>query len=135
MKSDTQTSVIEVSPKGLFEFLAAPENLPKWAVKFCHTIRPKDKKWWSVQGCMGEIPIRYEADRNSGVIDYHVSTPNGEVVIPTRVVPVGTGAAYIFTQFQPPDMPDETFRGQVESLKEELRILKRLMELGQRSRG
>jgi hypothetical protein len=117
MKSDTQTLVVDASPRGLFEFLAAPENLPKWAVKFCHSIRPQDKEWWCVQGCLGEIPMRYVVDRDSGVIDYHVSTPAGEAVIPTRVVPVGAGAAYIFTQFQPPDMPDEAFRGQVQSLK------------------
>ena len=120
---------------GLFEFLAVPENLPKWAIKFCHTIRPRDKGWWTVQGCMGEIPLRYVVDRDSGVIDYHVFTPAGEAVIPTRVVPVGTRAAYIFTQFQPPDMPDDAFRGQVQSLKDELQILKRLMESGQSRTG
>ncbi len=135
MKSDTQTLVVDASPKRLFEFLAEPENLPKWAVKFCHTIRPKDNEWWCVQGCMGEIPLRYVVDRDSGVIDYHVFTPAGESVIPTRVVPAGAGSAYIFTQFQAPDMPEEAFRGQVESLKEELKILKRLMESGQRSTG
>lgn len=128
MKSDTQTLVVDASPQDLFEFLSAPENLPKWAVKFCHSIHRKDREWWRVQGCMGEIPLRYSVDRALGVIDYHISTPDGEAVIPTRVVSLGTGAAYVFTQFKPPGLPDDAFRGQVESLKEELQILKRLVE-------
>lgn len=135
MKSDTQTLVVDASPKDLFEFLSLPENLPKWAVKFCHSIDRKDKDWWRVQGCMGEIPLRYAVDRASGVIDYHVSTPDGEAVIPTRVVPLGAGAAYVFTQFQLPGLPDDAFQGQVESLKEELQILKRLVESRRERKG
>ena len=128
MKTDTQTLVVQASPKDLFEFLAAPENLPKWAVKFCHAIRRRDERWWLVEGCMGELPVRYVSDPASGIIDSHLSTPDGEAVVPTRVVPVGKGAAYVFTQFQSPGMPDQVFQGQVESLKEELRVLEGLFE-------
>ncbi|MBI3857995.1 MAG: hypothetical protein HY293_20135 [Planctomycetes bacterium] len=135
MNSDSQTLVVNAPPGELFEFLAAPENLPKWAVKFCHSIHPRDRGGWCVQGCMGEVLLRYAVDRASGVIDYHVATPGGEALIPTRVIPLGAGAAYLFTQFQPPGLPDEAFREQVASLKEEFRILKRLMESGRRNPG
>jgi hypothetical protein len=128
MRVDTQTLVVDVPKETLFEFLANPENLPRWAVKFCHTIRPKDKATWWVRGCLGEIPIRYSTDSRSGVIDYHVAGPAGEGVIPTRVVPVGPRSAYVFTQAQPPGMTDESFHEQVENLKEELKVLKELME-------
>ena len=77
---------------------------------------------------MGELPVRYVSDPASGIIDFHLSTPDGEAVVPTRVVPVGKGAAYVFTQFQSPGMPDQVFQGQVESLKEELRVLEGLFE-------
>jgi len=125
---DTQTIVIQTTPDQLFDFLAMPENLPKWAVRFCHSIRPMDKGWWVVKGCMGEIPVRYASDRRSRIIDYHVRTPGGEAVIPTRVVPAGARAAYIFTQFQPEGMPDGAFQEQVDSLKDELKVLKSLVE-------
>jgi hypothetical protein len=46
MKSDTQILVVDASQKDLFSFLAVPENLPKWAVKFCHTFRPRNEEWW-----------------------------------------------------------------------------------------
>jgi hypothetical protein len=128
MRSDTQTLIVDTPKEVLFDFLATPENLPKWAVKFCHAIRPRDKTSWWVQGCMGEIPIRFSTDPVSGVIDYHMPAPTGEGVIPSRVVPVGNRSAYVFTQFQPPGMADDAFQEQVEALKEELQVLKRLME-------
>src|SRR5205823_4635688 len=41
---------------------------------------------------------------------------------------LGDGAAYVFTQFQTPGMPDDVFTGQVHALREELLILKALLE-------
>ena len=41
-------------------------------------------------------------------------------VFPTRVVELADGlTAYSFTMFQAPEMPDELFEGQYESLKRE----------------
>ena len=133
MKSDTQTVVLDTSRDQLFDFLASPENLPKWAVKFCHSIRKKERDWWLVTGCLGEVPVRYESDRRTGVIDFHIATPHGKAVVPSRVVPAGRGAAYVFTQFQAEWMPDPAFLEQVESLKEELLVLKGLLETKERS--
>ena len=39
LRSDTQAVSIDGHAEQVFDFLADPTNLPKWAVGFCHSIR------------------------------------------------------------------------------------------------
>ena len=39
MRHDTQSVEIDVPPKDAFEFVAQPENLPRWAAGFAKAIR------------------------------------------------------------------------------------------------
>jgi hypothetical protein len=54
--------------------------------------------------------------------------PDVEGVANSRVLPNDEGSEYIFTQFQAPDMPNDVFHGQIESLKQELVLIKQLVE-------
>src|SRR5206468_1543782 len=73
--------------------------------------------------------VRYRTDEALGVIDFHLSpAPGVEALAASRVLPNGDGAAYVFTQFQTPGMPDDVFTGQVHALREALVILKALLE-------
>jgi hypothetical protein len=47
----------------------------------------------------------------------------------SRVLPRGTGSEYVFTQFQPPGMPDEVFAKNVQAVTHELTVLKALLEV------
>jgi hypothetical protein len=126
-RSDTQAIEIEAGPADLFDFLADPENLPRWAVGFCRGIR-RDGGQWLVMTAEGEVGIRYVTDRQLGVIDFYISpAPGVELAAYSRVLPNGDGAEYVFTQFQSPGMPDGVFAGQVAALTEELRILQGLI--------
>jgi hypothetical protein len=49
--------------------------------------------------------------------------PGVEAVAYSRLLPNNTGAEYIFTQFQSPDMPDDVFADQRNALAEELALL------------
>lgn len=129
-RSDTQAVTVHASAEQLFDFLANPENLPKWAVGFCHAIRRDDADdgCWVIRTAQGEVGIRYVTDRRLGVIDFHISpAPGVEAAAFSRVLPNGTGSEYVFTQVQSPGMPDEVFDGQVAALGEELRILQALV--------
>jgi len=127
MRSDTQSVTIEAHAGHVFEFLADPENLPRWAVGFCRSIR-RDGERWIAQTTQGDVGIRYITDRTLGVIDFCISpAPGVEGVAHSRVVPNGAGAEYVFTQFQAPGMPDHVFEANVAALKEELVVLKALM--------
>lgn len=127
MRSDTQSVEIPADPRHVFAFLAAPENLPRWAVGFCRSIR-KDGERWMVETAQGDVEIRYVTDRGSGVIDFRiVPAPGVEITAHSRVIPNGEGTEYVFTQFQAPGMADHVFEANVAALKEELVVLRALM--------
>lgn len=127
MRSNTEHVTINASPGHLFEFLADPNNLPKWAVGFCRAIR-RDGDRWCVQTSQGEVMVRYVTHPDLGVVDFYICpAPGIEMAAFSRVVPNGDGAEYVFTQFQAPGMPDDVFEAQVSALKEELVVLRALM--------
>jgi hypothetical protein len=130
MRTDTQTIFIETSYRDAFPFIAAPENLPRWAAGFAREIRPQGEGW-VVTTPQGEIEMRYQTDSSSGVVDYHMKPAAGvEVIAHSRLIPIGEGVLYVFTQVQPLGMPDQVFDGQVRTLARELRLLKSLLEVG-----
>jgi hypothetical protein len=127
MRSDTQSITLDVRAARAFEFLADPENLPRWAVGFARSIR-RDNASWIVTTAAGEMVIRYETDAERGIVDFHfTAAPGLEAVAYSRVLPNGDGAEYVFTQFQPPGMPDAMFEGQVRALSEEFVVLRSLL--------
>ena len=133
-RTDTRTVTLAASPHDVFDFVANPENLPRWAVGFCHSIRRDEESAdrWIVATGHGEITVRYATDRALGVVDFHLSpAPGVETVAYSRVIPNADGAEYIFTQLQAPGMPDDVFDAQVDALREELVVLQALV----RARG
>jgi uncharacterized membrane protein len=127
--SATEAVSIDAPADRVFEFLAAPENLPRWAVGFARAIRPAaNGNRWIVTTGQGEVEVHYVTDRALGVIDFHISpAPGVEAVAFSRVVPNGGGAEYVFTQFQTPGMSDDVFERQVHTLVKELQILRELI--------
>ncbi|MEW6681904.1 MAG: SRPBCC family protein [Nitrospirota bacterium] len=128
MNAHTQTITINTAPKVVFDFVANPENLPKWAVVFCRGLRHEESRW-IVTTPEGDMVIRYESDAKTGAIDMYVTvSPSVESPAFSRVLANGEGSEYVFTFFQPPGLPDEEFRNQTEALKKELGVLKGLLE-------
>jgi hypothetical protein len=130
-RADTRTVTIDARVNHVFEFVADPENLPRWAVGFCRAIRREGAApdRWIVTTGRGDVLVRFATDPALGVVDFHMSpAPGIEVAAFSRVVPNGTGAEYIFTQFQSPGMPDDVFEHQVRALVEELHVLRALIQ-------
>lgn len=129
MRADTRSISIQAAPEKVEEFLANPQNLPRWAVGFAKSIRSVNGKWL-VTTAAGDMGIRIEADSSSGVIDYFMSPASGvEMVARSRVVPNGSGSEYSFTQFQAPNMPDDIFDKNVRAVEHELTVLRALLEV------
>jgi hypothetical protein len=127
MRADTQAVTLDAPPTTVFEFLADPENLPRWAVGFAHAVR-RDGDMWRVRTAQGEVGLRLAADSAGGTIDFHiVAGPGVEVVAYSRVIPAPEGAVYVFTQLQEAGMPDAVFDGQVRALRDELVVLQAIM--------
>lgn len=129
MRTSTHSITIAARPEDVFAFVADPEKLPTWAIGFAKGIRRENGGWLVRTGSGQELPIRVDADTERGTVDYHMSlAPGVEVPATTRVVPNGDGAEYVFTMFQPPELPAEVFEAQIAELARELVVLKAHVE-------
>src|SRR5262245_16566968 len=100
MRSDTRSVTIQAPRKKVVEFVADPQNLPRWAVGFAKSVRNEADRWFVATGS-GEIGIRIEADRPTGVVDFFMApAPGVEVCAASRVLQNATGSEFVFTQFQ-----------------------------------
>ena len=120
MINRTVTAVLDASRDAVFDYLSRLENLPEWATDFARELKYVDGKAKVVNG-LGEFHVVIDADPKSGVIDMYAGPSEHELALfPTRVVPLGEArSAYSFTMFKAPEMPDELFESQYESLRRE----------------
>jgi hypothetical protein len=129
MRADTKTISIDADPGKVFRFLVDPAHLPRWALGFAKAVR-RDGDRWVVTTGTGDVALRVSADPASGVVDFVMTpAPGVEVAAASRVLPRGEGAEYVFTQVQPPGMPDEVFARSAAAVAHELTVLKALLEL------
>jgi hypothetical protein len=126
MISRTVTAVLDAPKEDVFTYLAEIENLPDWATDFAQELKYEDGKAKLVNG-LGEFFFAIEADPKSGVIDMYAGPSEDELgLFPTRVVELPGGrSAYSFTMFKTPEMPDELFESQYESLRREFDNIRR----------
>src|ERR1044071_859092 len=120
MSPRTVTAVLSSPRDAVFDYLSRIESLPEWANEFAHELKYVDGKAKVVNG-LGEFHVVIDADPKSGVIDMYAGPSEHELALfPTRVVPLGEArSAYSFTMFKAPEMPDELFESQYESLRRE----------------
>jgi hypothetical protein len=124
MTANTQTIRLDVAVDRAFEFIADPGNLPRWAAGFARSVTI------GVESCIvhtanGDVRLELVTNREAGLIDFHMQPAGGPKVIAySRVIPIGEGSEFIFTQVQPAGMPDDVFAGQIHALTEELQILR-----------
>ena len=132
MRNATLTTVLDASPRAVFEYMAEIENLPEWATEFARELR-RDGEDYKVVNGLGEFYFTIEAEPATGVIDMYAGpTKEAMAMFPTRAVALPDGrTAYSFTMFQGPGMPDELFEAQHASLRREFANIERL--LGPRS--
>jgi hypothetical protein len=128
MRSKTVTAVLDADHTSVFDYLSDIELLPEWATEFARELR-RDGDDYKVVNGLGEFYFAIEADARTGVIDMFAGpTRQSMALFPTRVVSLPDGrTAYSFTMFQAPDMPDELFEAQHESLQREFANIERAL--------
>jgi hypothetical protein len=120
MRSETVTTIIPAPQPAVFEYMSDIEKLPEWATEFARELK-RDGEDYKVVNGLGEFYFEIKADPGTGVIDMFVGPSKEQMAIfPTRVVALPDGSTAVsFTMFQSPDMPDELFDSQHQSLKRE----------------
>ena len=120
MRSETVTTVLPAPQSEVFQFMSDIENLPRWANEFARELKREGEDYKVVNG-LGEFYFQISADRQTGVIDMFAGPAKDQMAIfPTRAIALPDGrTAFSFTMFQAPDLPDELFESQYQSLKRE----------------
>ena len=128
---DVQSIGIGKSLVHVFDFIAAPVNLPLWA----HAFKRADPKSAELVTTNGAVLVDLETitDESRGTIDWRMTFPDGSVgVAYSRVTPDGGDrSVYSFVLMAPP-VPLEALEGalsaQIAVLAQELQTLKARLE-------
>lgn len=120
MRCQTVTTVLPAPRDAVFKYMSDIEKLPEWATEFARELRHEGKDYKVVNG-LGEFYFEIRSDTQTGVIDMFAGPSKDRMaVFPTRAVALSDGqTAYSFTMFQGPEMSDELFDAQHQSLKRE----------------
>ena len=128
---DVQSIGIEAARDRVFEFVAEPSNLPKWANAF----KSADKHSARLQTPQGTatIALGTDASRDAGTVDWTMTFPDGSVATAyTRVTPDGENRAVFSFVLMAPPVPLEAVEGALNAqrkiLAEELVRLKTILE-------
>ena len=128
LNSRTITCSINKPPATVFEFASNPENLPKWVLSFCMSVR-KSGDEWQMETPTGWVGIRFVAVNDYGVLNHVVTLPDGQSILnPVRVVANDIGSEVMFTLFQLPSMSDEQFSKDAGMVEADLQTLKAVLE-------
>ncbi len=129
---DVQSIGINADPKKVFDFIAAPGNVPKWALGFSE-VDGETALMETPKGKM-KIGMKMYADKTLGTVDTIMTMPDGSVGKAfSRVVENngGKSAIFSFILMAPPVRLEEvegTLEQQKLQLAEELQVLKSILE-------
>ena len=128
MSAALAATVLDASPRAVFDYLADIENLPEWATEFARELRREGEDYKVVNG-LGELYFTIEAEPATGVIDMFAGpTKEAMAMFPTRAAALPDGrSAYTFTMFQAPGVSYELFDAQHASLRREFANIERLL--------
>jgi hypothetical protein len=116
----------------VYEFLADPMNITRWASVPESSMEPMGGTDWLVELPSGKTVIRFTARNNFGILDYQIFQPGEEptFTIPVRLVRNREGTDLQLTIFRREGMTDEEFRSEAEWTESDLQRLKTLLEGG-----
>jgi hypothetical protein len=113
----------------VYDFAADPLNLPRWAAGLAGSRVEREGERWFTDSPMGRVTFMFAPHNDFGVLDHDVTLPTGETVYnPMRVIGDGDGCEVVFTLRQRPDMSDEEFQRDADSVAQDLATLRTLVE-------
>lgn len=121
----TQTISINAPYDKAFDYLANPLTQKEWAINFMKDVQKTDNGFIAVTP-FGEMELELDTDKQTGIINIILN--RGEPIA-TRLIKNEEGCEFLFTLFQPNEMPDAAWKKEtVPGLMEELEQLKSILE-------
>ncbi len=128
MKSKTMSTFIKSDPKTVYDFVSNLENLPRWASSTFPAIEEVNGEW-VVDTPNGRNKVMITERNNFGILDHHVKLTSGvEVYVPMRVIKNGDDSEVLLTVFQAPEMTDDGYAKDIQTVEKDLNHLKTLIE-------
>lgn len=129
---DVQSIGINAHPDKVFQFIAEPTNVPKWALGFSEV----DGKTALMETSTGKMKVGMTMESNPalGTVDTTMTMPDNSIGMAySRVLPNDGGQTSIFSfVLMAPPVPLEEIEGTLEAQKqqlaEELQVLKKILE-------
>jgi hypothetical protein len=119
---------INREPQAVYDFASNPANLSLWASGIGNSIAQVNREWVA-ETEQGRVKIRFVERNNLGVLDHYVTPAAGvDIYVPMRVIPNGGGSELMFTLFRRPELTDEMFNEDAETVQRDLAALKKLLE-------
>lgn len=119
---------IERSAAQVYEFASNPENLPQWAGGLSGSIKKVDGEWIA-EAPIGRVKVEFAEKNKFGILDHDVTLSSGAKFFnPMRVFPNNDGSEVVFTLYRRPEMTDQNFVEDAESVEKDLITLKTLLE-------
>lgn len=121
---------IDCKPATAYAWLSVPENFPQWAAGLATSLRHVDGAWVA-ETPFGAMRIVFSPPNEFGVLDHWVyPEAGGEIYVPLRVVPNGTGCELVLMLFRMPDMTDERFAADAALVVKDLQFARKILENG-----
>ena len=122
-----QVSVARL-PADVYNYVANPQNLPKWARGLCRSIR-RSEIGWIADTAQGEIQVKFFERNSLGVLDHYVTpAPGIEIYVPMRVLANGSGSEILFTLFRQAGMSADKYAEDIGLVERDLETLKHVLE-------
>jgi len=127
MESRTVDVTIARPPDEVYEYLAIPENFPKWS--FFLTAAKRDGDACLFETPNGPVHVRFATRNIHRVLDHWV-TVGGEpaIYVPLRVIENSGESTVLFTVFRQPEMSDQDYDADIAAVRKDLDNLKRVLE-------
>lgn len=128
VSSLTLSLTIRRCPHQVYDFIADPRNLPRWASGLAAGIR-REGNAWLADGPAGQVSLHFAPANDFGVLDHVVTLPDGHsVMVPMRVLDNHGASEVLFTLFRQPDMDDARFQADADWVWRDLQALRTLLE-------
>lgn len=120
---------IEKKPEAVYQFMAEPRNMPKWAAGLAKAEMKKKGDVWIAESPMGAVEVRFTPENKLGVVDHDVKLPSGEVNHnPLRVLKNGEGSEVVFTLYRLKGVSDADYAKDKAHIEADLKKLKSILE-------
>jgi hypothetical protein len=126
-RAHTVSVGIAVDPARVYAYTADPANLAVWAPGFVKSMENQNGVWLA-QTSLGEVRFRFAPPNDFGVVDHEVDLPKGTTHNPMRVIPNGMGSEVLFTLIQLPEVSDEQFERDMDTVRADLNKLRTVLE-------